>query len=455
MKLSQKQDKTNDELFLLLTKVTDLEQQFQKKGKSTIVLFADLQGSTNYKITHTFFESLRKIMTHNSVVSDIIKKNRGIVIKWLGDGIMAKFSEKNTLSSIKASVEIQRFFSEYNKDNARNDQINTKIGISVGRCLEISGVGNSTNDLMGIPVDTSSRIQSIARPKQILIDNEMRKKISNLTKNVKMKQLLKNLKISFSSPKLRNLRGIGPVKIIEVKWDKFLEIQSERDDLIPEQLETLGKILSNNTSKNLISKKSNFCNPLLSDEEKQIMVRTAFQNSQKTIRILAYSLSSWKDRIEKPLLAAIRRGVNIEILVLDTTSKYRFEKTLYESFRSDVKIKNWIKDVQKIRNSYHTNLQNTIDTIKIWQSQLDSSQQKLLSIRSYDEMPNYYGFMFDDDSLYFSSFYVNLTERGYNLPAVFIEKNKDMLGDIIITGFKNWFDIKFALNESVDIRNFE
>ena len=454
MKLSKKQDNTNNELLLLLTKVTDLEQQFQKKGKNTIVLFADLQGSTHYKVTHTFFESLRKIMTHNSVVSDIIKKNRGTVIKWLGDGIMAKFSEKNTLSSIKASVEIQRFFSEYNKDKAKDDQINTKIGISVGRCLEMSGVNTSTNDLMGIPVDASSRIQSIAKPKQILIDNEMRKKISILTKNVKMKQILKNLKISFSSPKLRNLRGIGPVKIIEVKWDKFLEIQSEKDDLIPEQLETLAKILSNNTSKNLISKKSNFCNPLLSDEKKQVMVRNAFQNAQNTIRILAYSLSSWKDRIEKPLLTAIRRGVKIEILVLDTTSKYRFEKTLYESFRSDVKIKNWIKDVQKIRNSYHTNLQNTVDTIKIWQSQLDSSQKKLLSIRSYDEMPNYYGFMFDDHSLYFSSFYVDLTERGYNLPAVFIEKNKDMLGDIIITGFRNWFDIKFALNESVDIRNF-
>ena len=453
MKLSQKQDNTNNELLSLLTKVTDLEQQFQKRGKNTIVLFADLQGSTHYKVTHTFFESLRKIMTHNSVVSDIVKKNRGTVIKWLGDGIMAKFSEKNVLSSIKASVEIQRFFSEYNNDKAKDDQINTKIGISVGRCLEISGVNISTNDLMGIPVDTSSRIQSIAKPKQILIDNEMRKKINISTKNVKMKQIIRNLKISFSSPKLRNLRGIGPVKIIEVKWDKFLEIKSEKDDLIPEQLETLAKILSNSTSKNLISKKSNFCNPLLSDEEKQIMVRNAFHNSKNTIRILAYSLSSWKDRIEKPLLAAIRRGVKIEILVLDTTSKYRFEKTLYESFRSNIKIKSWIKEVQKIRNSYQTNLQNTIETIKIWQSQLDSSQKKLLSIRSYDEMPNYYGFMFDDDALYFSSFYVNLTERGYNLPAAFIEKNKDMLGDIIMTGFRNWFDIKFALNELVDIGN--
>lgn len=61
--------------------------------------------------------------------------------------------------------------------------------------------------------------------------------------------------------------------------------------------------------------------------------------------------------------------------------------------------------------------------------------------------------MFDDDALYFSSFYVNLTERGYSLPAVFIEKNKDMLGDVIMNGFRNWFDIKFALNESVDIQN--
>jgi len=46
---------------------------------------------------------------------------------------------------------------------------------------------------------------------------------------------------------------------------------------------------------------------------------------------------------------------------------------------------------------------------------------------------------------------VDLTERGYNLPAVFIEKNKDMLGDMIIQGFQNWFDIKFTLNESIDI----
>ena len=321
----------------------------------------------------------------------------------------------------------------------------------MGRCLEIGDIGNTINDLMGIPVDVASRIQLLAKPKQILIDNELKKKINILTKDQKSKQLVKNLNISFGSPKLRNLRGIGSVKIAEVRWNKFLEIQREENDLIPEHLEKLADILSNNNNENLIFDSSNFCKPLLLDEEKQIAVRHAFQNTHKTIRILSYSLSSWKERIEKPLLAAIGRGIKVEILVLSNESKYRFEKTLFESFREDIEVKKWIKDVQKIRNSYQTNLQNTLDTIKIWQSQLDTSQKKLLSIHSYDEMPNYYGFMFDDDKLYFSSFYVDLTERGYNLPAVFIEKNKDMLGDMIIQSFQNWFDIKFALNESIDI----
>ena len=435
-------------MLALLTKATDLEQQFQKNAKNTIILFIDLQGSTQYKTTHTFFESLRKIITHNTGVSDIIRKNNGIIVKWLGDGIMARFSEKDIIKSIKSSVEIQRFFAEYNKDKSKEDKIKTKIGISIGHCLEISNIQNMTNDLMGIPVDAAARIQMLAKPGQILIDYKLRKKISLLQKKDNKNKKLKELKISFSSPKLRNLRGIGSSKLIELRWDKFLEIQKEDDDLTREHLKDLAEILSKNNTKKIIHNKSCLCKPLLDDEQKQIAVKNAFEKTQKKIRILAYSLNSWKERIEKPLLDAVQRGVKIEILVLSNTSKYRFEKTLYESFRKNIELKDWIKEVQEIRKSYQSNLQNTIDTIKIWQSQLKKSQRNLISIRSYDEMPNYYGFMFDEDKLYFSSFYVDLTERGYNLPAVFIEKNKETLGDIILQGFQNWFDIKFTLNDT-------
>ena len=125
-------------------------------------------------------------------------------------------------------------------------------------------------------------------------------------------------------------------------------------------------------------------------------------------------------------------------------------RKLCTSLRKDIELKEWIRKVQQLRISYQSNLQNTLDTVKIWQSQLEKSQKNLISIRSYDEMPNY-GFMFDENKLIFSSFYVDLTERGYNLPAVFIEKNKETLGNIILLGFQNWFDIKFALNEQLHI----
>jgi hypothetical protein len=338
---------------------------------------------------------------------------------------------------------------EYNKNKSKEDKINTKIGISVGRCLDIDNLGNNKNDLMGIAVDTASRIQALAKPGQILIDYELKLRIKNLAVNKKKKQNAKEACFSFGTMKLRNLRGIGPVKIAEVRWNKLLDIKREEDDFTKEQLKELATILSKN-NEHMILDSSTFCKPLLSDEEKQVAVRNGFQNSKNIIRILAYSLSSWKERIEKPLLDAIKRGVKIEILVLSSTSKYRFEKTLYESFDAEVDLKNWVKKVQKIKKSYQTNLQNTLDTIKIWQSQLDKSHAGLLSLRSYDEMPNYYGFMFDEDSLYFSSFYVDLSERGYNLPAVLLQKNTDRLGDIIMQGFQNWFDIKFALNEQIE-----
>ena len=123
-----KTDNVNNDMLTLLTKATNLEQQFQKNTKNTIILFIDLQSYTQYKTTHTFFESLRKILTHNTIVSDFIRKNNGVIIKWLGDGIMARFTEKDILKSVKASVEIQRFFANYNNDKSKEDKIRTKIG---------------------------------------------------------------------------------------------------------------------------------------------------------------------------------------------------------------------------------------------------------------------------------------------------------------------------------------
>ena len=205
--------KTNTENILsLIAKTTTMEKRFSSEGKNTIILFADMEKSTHYKATHTVFEGLRKIITHNTTINDVVKKRKGNVIKWLGDGVMASFDESEYLDSVLTSIEIQNFFKEYNLNQSVEDKINCKIGLSMGQCVDIPKSSISTKDIMGLPVDKASRIQSLAKPGQILVDYNLRKKISDYFKKNNIAK--KDKDIVFSSPKLRNLRGIGKVKII-------------------------------------------------------------------------------------------------------------------------------------------------------------------------------------------------------------------------------------------------
>lgn len=440
------------DILSLMKKATTIEKSFSNEGKNTVILFADLEKSAYYKATHTVFEGLRKIITHNSAISDIVRKRGGNVIKWLGDGVMASFDEKNHLNSILASIEIQNFFNQYNNDKSIDDKINSRIGMSVGQCVEIPKTSISAKDLMGLPVDKAARIQSLARPGQILLDYDLKRLIQN--HKIKTKQKPISEKIIFSSSKLRNLRGIGKVKIIEVRWRKKLfGINNEEDDFTNIQLKALANILTKNRNRQLrhtyTKKQSSTYKFLSDDEEKSRLIINRINNSKKNIRILSYSFSSWKDKIEEPILAALRRGVKIDILVLSGFSKFRFEKTMYESFQDSISPQDWTNKVQKIRKSYQTNLQSTLDMIKIWKNDLDSSHRDLLNLKSYDEMPILYGFMFDDAKLSFTSLFIDLVERGHNLEAFYVEEGNDILSDMLIRTFRTWFDIKFITGKEL------
>ena len=111
------------------------------------------------------------------------------MIKWLGDGVMASFDESEYLDSVLASIEIQDIFKEYNLDKSTEDEINCKIGLSIGQCVDIPKTSISTKDIMGLPVDKAARIQSLAKPGQILVDYDLRKKIIDYFKrNKKVKK---------------------------------------------------------------------------------------------------------------------------------------------------------------------------------------------------------------------------------------------------------------------------
>ncbi len=106
-----------------------------------------------------------KLITHNEIIRKSISKNNGEEIKTIGDAFLVRF--KSALDSIKASLNIQKEFSEYNKDKKKIDQILVRIGIHIGDIL------TTDNDVFGNEVNIASRIQALAEPGSVYISADV------------------------------------------------------------------------------------------------------------------------------------------------------------------------------------------------------------------------------------------------------------------------------------------
>jgi CheY-like chemotaxis protein/class 3 adenylate cyclase len=132
-----------------------------------------------------------KLITHNEIIRKSISKNHGEEIKTIGDAFLVRF--KSALDSVKASVNIQQEFSEYNKDKKKVDQILVRIGIHIGDILTVD------NDVFGNEVNIASRIQTFAEPGSVYISADVYNFVKK-SADIKMvsigKKELKNIKDS-------------------------------------------------------------------------------------------------------------------------------------------------------------------------------------------------------------------------------------------------------------------
>jgi DNA-binding response OmpR family regulator len=137
-----------------------------------------------------------KLITHNEIIRKSISKNNGEEIKTIGDAFLVRF--KSALDSVKASINIQKDFSEYNKDKKKIDQILVRIGIHIGDILTMD------NDVFGNEVNVASRIQALAEPGSVYISAD----VYNFVKKSAIKA------ISLGRKKLKNIKD--PPEIFKV-----------------------------------------------------------------------------------------------------------------------------------------------------------------------------------------------------------------------------------------------
>lgn len=102
--------------------------------KEMTVMFADIRSFTT--LSENFLtpeENFRFVNTLLSGLGPIIRKHHGFIDKFLGDGVMAPFSELPD-DAVNAALEMQRNLHEFNQTRPKNAHVRIGIGIHIHRC---------------------------------------------------------------------------------------------------------------------------------------------------------------------------------------------------------------------------------------------------------------------------------------------------------------------------------
>lgn len=127
-------------------------------GEQTL-LFTDVVGSTAFYASKGDPAAFVEIKKHFDEVFAIVAKNRGAVVKTIGDAVMATFV--NPVDAVRASQQIHNAFSPTRTDTP----IRLRISLNTGPCIAVRL--NANADFFGGTVNVAAKLQALAEAYQI------------------------------------------------------------------------------------------------------------------------------------------------------------------------------------------------------------------------------------------------------------------------------------------------
>ena len=107
---------------------------------------------------------------HNTLITDIVTKRHGTVIKTIGDAFLVDF--RNTVDALQCAMEIQAAVYEHNKEG-KGQALLLRIGLHLGDIYFFE------NDALGEGINIASRLQSFARPGTICFSQDVYNQVLN------------------------------------------------------------------------------------------------------------------------------------------------------------------------------------------------------------------------------------------------------------------------------------
>jgi adenylate cyclase len=161
----------------------------KEERRDVTVLFCDMRGFTPLAERLSPEEVVGVLNDFYTLMVDTTAKNDGIVDKFLGDGVMAVFGapivhEDHALRAVRTAIAMQAGVAELARRRAREgrDPIAVGIGVSAGEAVA-GTVGTEDRmeyTVIGDSVNLAARLESNAKPGQILISQRTHQMVAGL-----------------------------------------------------------------------------------------------------------------------------------------------------------------------------------------------------------------------------------------------------------------------------------
>jgi class 3 adenylate cyclase len=171
-----------------------------------VVVAVDLANSTSMKAQHSEATWLNTYGWFFDLLGRTIEK--GTIVKYLGDGAMAVFSEENAADAINWAIKVQENIADAQAQNVVPIFCECSIGIAFGDVVAFQ-TPDEYKDYIGTVVDRAFRLCSAANAKAIFVDTD------SVTAALMMK-VQSRIGIS-TAPKRKPAEYLSPLQSVTVR----------------------------------------------------------------------------------------------------------------------------------------------------------------------------------------------------------------------------------------------
>jgi class 3 adenylate cyclase len=127
------------------------------------IMFTDIEGFTDLTDREGEEHSNRLRRLHDQILDGIITRgDSGLVVKRIGDAVMAVFAEPST--AVERALEIQAALDRFNEEHPELDPLRVRIGLDMG---QVTVEEHVDADVFGRHVNRASRVEGLAAGGQV------------------------------------------------------------------------------------------------------------------------------------------------------------------------------------------------------------------------------------------------------------------------------------------------